>query len=180
MGAAVLHLLRTGGNPHVWNLAGWSGRPHGHRAEETGGQNRNSLPGQSSRRTCAFRPSQRAHRCIYLCLAFLTEMASEPHHRAGDLGPPVHPAGLPTLCRSADPGFPKGGEVDAPGVCLFCSYHPDHSGVWRLRRRYRSSIHLLFTAAFFCSSASRWGPSQHSLGDTPGTGHTVAPHALTL
>lgn len=156
-GAAVLHLLRAGWDPHVWNLAGWSRRPPGYRAEETGGQNRNSLPGQSP--TFAFRPSQWAPIYIHLCL---TEMASEPDHRASDLGPPVHLAGLPTLCCSADPGFPRGGEVDSPGVCLFCSYHPDHSGVWRLCRRYPSSVRLF---PRFCSPTS-----QRAAGVSP-SGH---------
>lgn len=59
-GAAVLHLLRAGGNPLVWYPAGWSWRPPGYRAEETGCQNRNSLPGQSARRTLAFRLSPKA------------------------------------------------------------------------------------------------------------------------
>lgn len=112
-----------------------------------------------------------------MCLALLTEMASEPDHRAGDLGPPVHPAGLPTLRRSADPGFPRGGEVDAPGVCLFCSYHPDHSGVWRLRRRYRSSIYPRSTAAFLLASESLESVPE---GDAPWTGCAAAPRTLTL
>lgn len=70
-------------------------------------------------------------------------MAGESDHRASDLGPPVHLAGLPALRCSAHPGVPKRGEVDPAGVRLFCSYHPDHGGVWRLCRRYthQSSIH---------------------------------------
>lgn len=75
----------------------------------------------------------------------LTEMAGESDHRASDLGHLVHPAGLPALRGRAHPGVPKGGEVDPAGVGLFCRYHPDHGGLWRLRRRYThpSSVHLL-------------------------------------
>lgn len=177
-GAAVLHLLRAGWDPHVWNLAGWSRRPPGYRSEETGGQNRNSLPGQSP--TFAFRPSQWDPIYIHLCLTFLAEMASEPDLRASDLGPPVHLAGLPTLRCSADPGFPRGGEVDSPGVCLFCSYHPDHSGVWRLCRRYPPSVHLFPRFLLTDVTESCWSQSQQSLGDTPWTGRTPVPHTLTL
>lgn len=63
-------------------------------------------------------------------------MAGEPDDRASHLGPPVHPAGLPALRRSAHPGVPRGGEMDPAGVGLFRSHHPDHSGLWRLCRRY--------------------------------------------
>lgn len=63
-------------------------------------------------------------------------MAGEPDRGASDLGPAVHLAGLPALCCRAHPGLPRGGEVDPAGVRLFCSYHPDHGGLWRLCGRY--------------------------------------------
>lgn len=67
-------------------------------------------------------------------------MEGESDHRAGDLGHLVHLAGLPALRGRAHPGLPRGGEVDPAGVGLFRSYHPDHGGLWRLRRRYTRSI----------------------------------------
>lgn len=34
----VLRVLCPGGHPHVWHTARWSGRPHGHSAEKSCGQ----------------------------------------------------------------------------------------------------------------------------------------------